>query len=125
MAEGWTKALKDEIFECYSAGTKPQPINPLAVKVMGEAGVDIRQQTSKHLEDFTDWPFDFVVTVCDSVNEICPVFTGNARKIHAGFDDPPKLAEDARSEEEALVHYRRIRDEIRAYIETLPENLGN
>ncbi len=68
-------------------------------------------------------PFDYVVTVCGYARENCPVFPGKARVVHQGFDDPPKLAKDAKTEEEALNHYRRVRDEIHAYVETLPEAL--
>ncbi|NLC70409.1 MAG: arsenate reductase ArsC, partial [Desulfuromonadaceae bacterium] len=101
-------------------------LNPIAVRVMAEAGVDISGQRSKSLDEVLHIPFDFVVTVCGHAHETCPFFPGKARVVHAGFDDPPKLAKEARSEEEALGHYRRVRDEIRDFVETLPEALvGN
>ncbi len=123
MAEGWARALKGGVIEALSAGTKPHGLNPLAVTVMKECGVDISQQSSKHIDSFKPEDIDCVVTVCDSAHESCPVFPGTVKVLHAGFDDPPRLAADASSEEEALLHYRRVRDEIRDFIETLPEAL--
>ena len=123
MAEGWARALKGDLIEPYSAGVATHGMNPNAVRVMGEAGVDITGQRSKHVDEVKDVGLDFVVTVCAGANESCPVFPGRATVIHVGFDDPPKLAKTAASEEEALGHYRRVRDEIRAYVETLPESL--
>jgi len=123
MAEGWARALKGDRIEAYSAGVATHGMNPNAVRVMREAGVDITGQRSKHVDEVKDVGLDFVVTVCAGANESCPVFPGRATVIHVGFDDPPKLAKTAASEEEALGHYRRVRDEIRAYVETLPESL--
>ncbi|MBN1345010.1 MAG: arsenate reductase ArsC [Phycisphaerae bacterium] len=125
MAEGWARHLKGDVIEAFSAGIDPQGLNPLAAKVMAEAGVDITGHRSKHLNDVADIPFDCVVTVCGHAHETCPRFPGRAKVIHRGFDDPPKLARNARSEEEALEHYRRVRDEIRSYVETLPDSLGS
>jgi arsenate reductase len=122
IAEGWAKKLKGEVIEAYSAGTHPQGLNPLAVKVMAEAGVDISAGTSKRPQDL-NFPFDYVVTVCDSAHESCPVFPASTRIIHVGFDDPPRLAAAATDESQALVHYRRVRDEIRQFVESLPESL--
>ena len=99
-------------------------MNPHAVAVMREAGVDITAQRSKHVNDLRTVPFDYVVTVCGHAQETCPVFPGKTRIVHVGFDDPPALARNARTPEEALGHYRRVRDEIRTFIETLPEGLG-
>jgi arsenate reductase len=123
MAEGWARALKGDVIEPYSAGVATHGMNPNAVRVMREAGVDITGQRSKHVDEVKDVGLDYVVTVCASANESCPVFPGRARVIHVGFDDPPKLAKSAASDEEALGHYRRVRDEIRAFVETLPESL--
>ncbi len=123
MAEGWARHLKGEVMEAYSAGTRPQGLNPLAVKAMAEAGVNISGGKSKHVDELKEIPFDFVVTVCDSANEACPAFPGQTRRVHVGFDDPPKLAKDAKTEDEAMLHYRRVRDEIRRYVETLPGSL--
>jgi len=121
MAEGWTRHLKGDLIEGYSAGIETHGLNPLAVKVMGEAGVDISGYRSKHVDEVMDVGFDYVVTVCDHAHESCPLFPGEARIVHKGFDDPPRLAAEAETEEEALSHYRRVRDEIRAFVETLPD----
>jgi len=120
MAEGWARALAPDSIEAYSAGTRPTALNRLAVRVMAEAGVDISAQHSKHVDALADVPFDLVVTVCDSAHESCPVFPGATRVEHVGFDDPPHLARDARTDEEALPHYRRVRDEIRRFVAALP-----
>jgi len=120
MAEGWAKKLKGDTLEAHSAGIEPHGMNARAVMVMAEAGVDISGHHSKHLDELKGVPFDYVVTVCDHANEACPVFPGKVKRLHVGFDDPPRLAKDATSEEEALGHYRRVRDEIRAFVEGLP-----
>jgi arsenate reductase len=125
MAEGWTRHLKGDVINVYSAGIETHGLNPHAVKVMAEAGVDISGHRSKHVKELMDIPFDYVITVCGHAQENCPVFPGRAVVVHHGFDDPPKLAANAQTEEEALAHYRRVRDEIRAYVETLPEALLN
>lgn len=123
MAEGWTRHLKSEQIEPYSAGIETHGLNPLAVRVMAEAGVDISGQRSKHVDELRHVEFDYVVTVCDHARQSCPIFPGKAQRIHVGFADPPALAREAKSEEEALAHYRRVRDEIRAFVERLPEAL--
>jgi arsenate reductase len=123
MAEGWARHLKGDAIEAYSAGIETHGLNPKAVKVMAEAGVDISRQRSKLVDELKDIAFDYVVTVCDHANEACPLFPGKTRVLHQGFDDPPRLARSAKTDEEVLNHYRRVRDEIRAYIETLPEAL--
>jgi arsenate reductase len=120
MAEGWARALKSDCVEAYSAGTNPHGMNRLAVEAMREAGVDISTHHSKKPDNLADVLFDYVVTVCDSAHESCPVFPGHARVVHVGFDDPPRLAKDAKTDAEALPHYQRVRDEIRKFIETLP-----
>lgn len=124
MAEGWARRLHGGAIEACSAGTVPQGLNRLAVVAMGEAGVDISGHTSKPIADCDPDTLDLVVTVCASAHESCPVFPGSARVIHRGFDDPPRLAAAAASDAEALVHYRRVRDEIRAFVETLPALLA-
>jgi arsenate reductase len=121
MAEGWAKALKGNVIEAYSAGVDPHGMNPRAVRAMMEAGVDISRQTSKHVDTLSNVPFDYVVTVCGHANETCPMFPGKTKVAHVGFDDPPRLAKDAATEEEALFHYRRVRDEIKVFIEVLTE----
>ena len=123
MSEGWARHLRGDQIDPYSAGVAPHGLDPLAVRVMAEAGVDISRHTSKHLNTLLHLPLDYVITVCNNAAESCPVFPGNVRKIHRSFQDPPALARTAQSEEEALGYYRRVRDEIRAFIETLPESL--
>jgi arsenate reductase len=123
MAEAWARRLKGDAIEPYSAGIEPKPVDPRAIAVMAEEGIDISRQRSKHVDELSDLAFDYVVTVCDRANEQCPYFPGPVKRVHVGFDDPPELAAAATSDEEALGHYRRVRDEIRAFIETLPEGL--
>jgi len=123
MAEGWARFLKADVLEVESAGIETHGLNPDAVAVMAEVGVDISQQRSKHVEELQGRPFDVVVTVCDAARESCPVFPGATRTIHRGFDDPPRLAATATSREEALAHYRRVRDEIRDFVASLPGSL--
>jgi arsenate reductase len=123
MAEAWARRLKNEEIIAYSAGIEAYGLNRVAVRVMAEVGIDISHYRSKRLEEFRNVPFDYVVTVCTQAHERCPVFPGKAQVVHVDFDDPPALARNARSEEEALDHYRRVRDEIRAFIETLPVRL--
>jgi arsenate reductase (thioredoxin) len=123
MAEGWCRHLMSERFACASAGIEKHGLNPLAVKVMAEAGVDIAAQYSKTTAELGDEEFDFVITVCGHADENCPFFPARTRVIHHGFDDPPKLAAESASEEETLGHYRRVRDEIRDFIQLLPKQL--
>jgi arsenate reductase len=123
MAEGWAKHLKRDSIDAYSAGVEPHGMNKLAVAVMSEAGVDISGHHSKHVDELKDVSFDYVVTVCDHANETCPLFPGKTKIVHVGFDDPPRLAKTAKSEEEALAHYRRARDEIRRFVEHIEEYL--
>jgi arsenate reductase len=120
MAEGWARALKGDVIEAYSAGIETHGLNPYAVKVMAEAGVDISGHASKNVETLLGVPFDYVVTVCGHANENCPFFPGSAKVVHVGFDDPPALARQVEGDEEKLNCYRRVRDEIRAFVETLP-----
>jgi len=124
MAEGWARHLKADSLEPYSAGIETHGLNPNAVQVMAEAGVDISGHRSKHVDDLRGVGLDVVVTVCDRAHESCPLFPGSTRVVHRSFDDPPRLARGAASEEEALGHYRRVRDEIRAFVEQLPEALA-
>ena len=124
MAEGWTRALKGDRIEAFSAGIEAHGLNPKAVQVMAEAGVDISKHASKSTADLDGREFDYVITVCSDADENCPFFPAKTRIVHRGFDDPPRLAAGAASEEETLEIYRRVRDEIRAYVETLPEVLA-
>jgi arsenate reductase len=123
MAEAWARHLKGEVIDASSAGTHPKGLDPLAVQVMAEVGIDLSTYQVKSLDAVQHLPFDYVVTVCRAAHETCPVFPGCARIVHRGFDDPPRLASTAKSSEEALRHYVRVRDEIKAFIEQLPETL--
>jgi arsenate reductase len=123
MAEGWTRHLKGHHIEAFSAGIEAHGLNADAVRVMAEAGVDISGQRSKLAGDLRGIAFDYVVTVCDHAHQSCPLFPGKARLVHVGFDDPPRLAAQAATEAERLAPYRRVRDEIRAFVETLPDSL--
>ena len=125
MAEGWARKLKGDVIEAYSAGIETHGLNPQAVKVMAEAGVDISGQQSKTVEAVKDVPFDYVVTVCGHAHETCPVWlSGKARVIHVGFDDPPAVTAGLPDGEQKLAVYRRVRDEIRALVETWPDALS-
>lgn len=124
MAEAWAKHLKADSIDSFSAGTDPHGLNPLTVKSMLEVGIDIADYKSKHLDSVMNIDFDYVITVCDSAHEACPFFPGDTKVVHVGFEDPPKLASDAKNEKEALVHYGRIRDEIKSFVESLPVSLS-
>jgi arsenate reductase len=126
MAEGWARALKAEVIEPFSAGIVAHGQNPNAIRVMAEVGVDITGQGSKTLQSLLDRgvEFDVVVTVCGHADENCPLFPGKTRVVHVPFDDPPKLARGAATEEEALGHYRRVRDEIRKFVEKFPQAIS-
>ncbi len=124
MAEAWTRVLKRELVEAFSAGVDPHEIDPRAVQAMAEVGIDISAQHSKDVDNFEDVEFDYVITLCDHAHQACPVFPAQTRVLHVGFDDPPRLAAGAQTEEEAMVHYRRVRDEIKEFVEKLPEILG-
>jgi arsenate reductase len=123
MAEGWARHLKGEVIDASSAGTHPKRLDPMAVQVMADVGIDISTQQPKSLDAVQHLAFDYVVTVCGDAHETCPVFPGRARIVDRGFDDPPRLAAEAKSQEEALGHYARVRDEIKAFIEQLPDAL--
>jgi arsenate reductase len=123
MAEGWVKKLKGNILEPYSAGIEKHGIDPKAVKVMAEVGIDISKQQSKFISELGERDFDYVVTICSDANEKCPIFPSKMKRLHHGFDNPPVLARKAKSEEEALNIYRRVRDEIRDFVESMPKSL--
>jgi arsenate reductase len=114
MAEALVNHDLGDRFEAYSAGTDPKAPHPLAIRVLQETGIDHRGARSKSMDEFAGQPFDFVITLCDSANETCPLFFGGVRRAHLGFDDPAR-AEG--SEEERLAVFRRIRDEIRTQVE--------
>ena len=121
MAEGWATHLHADTIQAYSAGIEKHGLNPYAIRVMAEAGIDITTQESTTIDELGRSEFDLVITLCGHADETCPIFPD--KKIHRGFDDPPKLAAGASSDEETLVSYRKVRDEIRDYIETLPQSL--
>ena len=119
MAEGWAKHYLGPKYNFYSAGTEKHGLNQRAVKVMSESSVDISGHFSKTVDDLKDVKFDIVFTVCGHANENCPVFFGAPKVLHVGFDDPPKLSQGLSNEEEILVHYRRVRDEIETFAKKL------
>ena len=126
MAEGFARHLVGDAIDAYSAGTEPHGMNRLAIRAMAEAGVDISAGRSKHVDELKDVEFDYVVTVCDHAHESCPVFPGKTKVVHVGFEDPPKLVRDANAQgdDDALPHYRRVRDQIKAWVQTLPQSLS-
>ncbi|MEM6328955.1 MAG: arsenate reductase ArsC [Planctomycetota bacterium] len=127
MAEGWARQLKAGTIEAFSAGIETHGLNPYAVRAMAEAGVDISGQESQTVADIAaaggPTVFDVVVTVCGHADEHCPRFAGAPRIIHRPFDDPPRLAASITDEAEKMAPYRRVRDEIRAFVAGLPQSL--
>ena len=122
MAEGWGKALKSEQFNFYSAGTKKHGLNPHAIRVMKEAGIDISDHESNTTDELPEVKMDYVFTVCSDAHENCPYFPGG-KIIHTGFDDPPRLTKEMQDEEQVLQVYRRVRDEIKEMVENLESKL--
>jgi arsenate reductase len=120
IAEGWARHLKDDVIEAYSAGVWPVDVHPRAIKVMAEAGVDISDQSSKHVNKFIGMDFDYVVTLCDNARQQCPVFCGEAKLVHKGFEDPVAVVG---SENEIMQAFRKTRDKIKAFVEALPQSL--
>jgi arsenate reductase len=120
MAEGWARHLKADLIEAYSAGTRPIGVSSRAIKVMAEEGIDISMQQSQHLDEFSEIDFDYVITLCDNAAENCPVFTGKAKVLHRPFEDPYFAIG---SEEEVMVTFRKVRNEIRKFVEAMPNNL--
>lgn len=125
MAEGWARHLKGDLIEPWSAGIEKHGMNPHAVRVMAEAGVDLSGHYSKTLADLGPVTFDVVVTVCGHADEHCPRFPGSTRVVHVGFEDPPRLTRELPDGEAKLAVYRRVRDEIRRFVEGLPDTLPN
>lgn len=127
MAEGWARALKSDTIEAFSAGIETHGLNRSAVEVMAEVGVDISRQNSKHVDSLRHIAFDAVITVCDNARETCPFFPGARKMLHVGFADPPAMAKElalkGAGDDEQRNCYRLVRDEIRAFVETLPESL--
>ena len=125
IAEGFTRQLKKGEVEARSAGIDPKGIDPRAIKTMAEIGIDISSQSSTSIDEIKDIEFDYVITLCDNAQKTCPSFPAKTSIIHVGFEDPPRLAENARDEEEAMQHYRRVRDQIKTFVEQLPDILTN
>jgi arsenate reductase len=123
MAEGFSRHLINDRIDAYSAGIAPKVIDPRAIKAMAEVGIDISRQQSKSTDGIKDMEFDFVITLCDNAQKTCPTFPAKTSVFHMGLDDPPKLAENSQNEKEALEHYRRVRDEIKVFVEQLPDIL--
>jgi arsenate reductase len=117
MAEALLKFLAGDRFEVHSAGTKPVAVRPEAITVMRELGIDISGNRAKHVDEFRNEPFDYVLTVCDNANETCPVYPGHTNRLHHSFDDPAAVQG---SEEERLLAFRRIRDQISEYLQNFP-----
>lgn len=120
IAEGWARHLKSDVVDAYSAGIRPIGVSSRAMKVMAEAGVDISTHQSQHLDEFSEIDFDYVITLCDNASENCPIFPGKAKIVHKPFEDPYFAAG---SEEEIMATFRKVRDKIKSFIETLPEVL--
>ena len=123
MAEGWAHALKSDVIDAYSAGVDPHGMNPRAIHVMAEAGVDISRHTSRHVDALAHIPFDCVITVCDHAHETCPLFPGTTKVIHVGFDDPPRLARTTKIRRRSPQPLPPRPRRIKAFIQTLPEAL--
>ena len=120
IAEGWARKLKGNVIEAYSAGICPIGVSSRAIKAMAEEGVDISMHQSQHVDEFSGIDFDYVVTLCDNAYENCPVFSGKTRIVHKPFDDPYFASG---SEEQIMATFRKVRDDIRTFIETMPESL--
>jgi len=124
MAEGWTRTLHPDRYVAYSAGIEAHGLNARAVQVMQEAGIDISEQASQQIDELGDVHFDVVITVCGNADQRCPQLSGEHRRMHVPFDDPPALARDATDQQTELAPYRRVRDEIREFVARLPEQLA-
>jgi arsenate reductase len=120
MAEGWARHLKSDVIDAYSAGVKPDKVSSRAIAVMKEVGVDISGHHSKHVNELVSIDFDYVITVCDNAHESCPMFPGKTKVVHIGFEDP---AAASGAPDEVLAVFRKIRDQIRDFIVTLPDSL--
>ena len=120
MAEGWAKALKSEEIEVFSAGVAPCYVHPTAIRIMAEAGVDISGQYSKHVEEMDGIRFDYLVTLCDHAGKVCSYHPGLGKRVHRPFEDPVYARG---TEEQVLARFRDVRDQIRRFVEGMPENL--
>jgi len=120
MAEGWARHLKSDVVEAYSAGVWPAGVSSRATKVMAEAGVDISSHESQHVDEFSQIRFDYVITLCDNARQKCPLFAGDAKLVHKPFNDPVMMTG---TDDEIIAAFRKTRDEIKSFVETLPESL--
>ena len=124
MAEGWARLLHPDLIEAYSAGIEKHGMDMLAVQAMSEADVDISAQRSKLLDELDSLEFDYVITLCDHANESCPIFPGQAKILHHGFDDPKTLTSPEQPDHARIEPYRRVRDEIRLFVAELESLLS-
>ncbi len=120
MAEGWARHLKSDVIEADSGGVWPVGVSSRAIQVMAEAGIDISSQTSDHVNDFLAIDFDYVITLCDNARERCPIFSGKAKLIHKPFEDPTFVMG---STDAIMAAFRQTREQIKTFVETLPESL--
>jgi len=117
MAEGLLRQLAGNRFEVFSAGTKPGTVRPEAIAVMNEIGIDISRHRSKHVDEFSEQPFDYVLTVCDNAKESCPTYPVGTKQVHQSFEDPAAVRG---SEAERMDAFRRVRDQLAAYLKNFP-----
>ncbi len=122
LAEGWARHLKGDVIDAYSAGICPIGVSSRAIETMAEAGVDISMHTSKHIDQLWNVDFDYVVTLCDNAAKNCPIFGEKAKVVHRPFEDPYFVTG---TEEQIKAEFRKARDQIKAFIETIPESLEN
>ncbi|WP_077923935.1 arsenate reductase ArsC [Spirosoma sp. 209] len=122
MAQGYLQYFAGDRAQVYSAGVAPHGVNPLAIQVMAEDGIDISHHTSNHADEYVDIPFDYVITVCDNAREQCPFFPSSSEKIHHSFPDPGHTAPADRPGEDKLTSFRRVRDLIKPYSQEFIEN---
>jgi arsenate reductase len=123
MAEAWTRNLRGDDYEAYSAGATTKGIDHVAVHVMAEAGIDISSQKSKSVNSFDMIEFDYVITLCNNARESCPYYPAMTKLIHEEFDDPYTLSQKAKNDRGVLSIYRKVRDEIKAFVMDLPEKI--
>ncbi len=123
MAEGWAKSLSLSNVEFYSAGIEAHGLNPNAIEVMKESGIDISHHHSQRLSEFENVDFDYVYAVCDNASRNCPSFSGYTKTIFHQFDDPPKLARELEDQTSVMNCYRQVRDQIKHWIQELPQTL--
>jgi arsenate reductase len=119
MAEGLLRQLAGDRFEVFSAGTKPGTVRPEAIAVMNEIGIDISRHRSKHVDEFAGQPFDYVLTVCDNAKESCPVYPVGTKQVHQNFEDPAAVQG---TEAERIDAFRRVRDQLSAYLKNFPRH---